>query len=399
MKRISSRCFFISLSIVLSIFVIFTTSVIFSNIITVESITVQSDRNTPVESRIFIYKGQPKDYYSDNPIAYVDTTGFNRNLKYECVLGDYLVAVPRDNTDYKNSSPLVCKASMAFKVPNRDWKNQKLKPDLDRKIKNLSSALAEVSAKKDYGSEALIYTELSQRIKPYDKISSVDFALMSFTATGRVFGVEKPTIFDENQGKYVISPDLYTKIKSFQVDNKIMGEGRLNYATLSRISSIQPYQMLYIDQFTDVNSVYNIPNMVSPSDIVKIPETTKGTKLTNLLRNARKYDNNREYEKSALIWSEIFSQAKMQKLKWANSAEVNLYNSTYNALRTRGLANYEPTQAAVFDPIQGGFVMSHQLKGSVVEFQKKNQLSKKSGKLDYTTLRFLADDELRNIQR
>jgi len=88
----------------------------------------------------------------------------------------------------------------------------------------------------DYGSAAFALSEGAARLKRYNKAESAAVGLKAFEAAGKVFGVGNATVFDPNQSKTVISPELGMAIKKHQKEVGLKETGKLDFETLKSVS-------------------------------------------------------------------------------------------------------------------------------------------------------------------
>ena len=88
----------------------------------------------------------------------------------------------------------------------------------------------------DYGSAALAFSEGATRLKKYNKAESVTAEVKAFKAAGKVFDVDKATVFDPNQSKIVISPKLGMALKKHQKEIGLKETGKLDFETLRSVS-------------------------------------------------------------------------------------------------------------------------------------------------------------------
>ncbi|MCE9687441.1 hypothetical protein LZP73_14725 [Shewanella sp. AS16] len=100
----------------------------------------------------------------------------------------------------------------------------------------------------DFGTAALAYTEAAYRLSSLDKNrqESINLEVNAYNAAGRYLSVVDSTVFDKQQNKLVMSPQLKEAILGLKNEKGLKATGALDFQTLSTMSSKTLSEILFI---------------------------------------------------------------------------------------------------------------------------------------------------------
>jgi len=144
-----------------------------------------------------------------------------KTLEEKCVSGENLLVKPKNPRYYVNrNTECPLKDSCIIRVTRKDI------------MGNLQANAAYLEATGEHAKAALVYNEISARSSSFDEKLAQSSIQKVYELAGRLFGIDKPTVYDPRQKKTVISPALGTSIKEFQKANELNETGRIDYLTL-----------------------------------------------------------------------------------------------------------------------------------------------------------------------
>lgn len=242
-------------------------------------------------------------------------------------------------------------------------------------IKNLLNQVDALESEEEFGALALVYTELSNRFRRLNSDLADQMRQQAYLYAGRNLSIDGALAFDSAQKTSVMSRQLKTALVEFQQRMKLTASARLDSATLQAMAGKPHWHFLY--GYESASPIGGPGPEVHPWEV---EETRKI--VENLVVNAEVAVKKQDYGLAALLYTETAQRfTDIDEIGAARNAEKESYSLVGRALGVK--------PATTYDPVQGKWVMSKELRRALKEYQAIQNLPV-SGQLDYRTLRRLA---------
>jgi hypothetical protein len=160
-------------------------------------------------------------------LKFLALTNSSGEAAVNCTPTDLLEAIPIANRDYYLSNPAVPCSPAAILHCQSHWV-----------LTVLTKAAQTAAMNRSYGKAALVNNELAVRQASVQLTDAAASKQRVYEQAADVLKVDDATVFDPQQGRQVMSPDLKAAVLAFQEKSDIPTSGQLDYKTLQKMSGV-----------------------------------------------------------------------------------------------------------------------------------------------------------------
>lgn len=339
--------------------------------IKVERIQVSDKQGGGVPSKLLHQHSSSNDVTRLNP---TDESGLlELNPPYEVSRFDTVRAVPVQDNLYFEPSETNVEEEIKITVFRRP-------PDENASTGKVSLKLS----RNDKGNNLLFFTELAARSRKKGfKRHAADAELQVYLVAAEILDVDVPAYFDKDRNRLVPSEKLENSIKTYQSQNQLEVNGKLNSQTVQALAGKKFWSVLYGSD--PETGIMPVSEPALPPDFADRIREFNDPILSMLAINVVKAKKASQWGLASLLLNELTSRLREfnsdASKELAVTTEVETYRLIGKALSI--------DKAVRYDPVQSRFVMAPLLSSELRKLQQETDL-KPTGQVDYVTLRSLA---------
>ena len=176
----------------------------------------------------------------DNKTTKVSVTGKNGYIQkdFDCDLLEKLIITADDSSYFQES--IACPLSSKYIALTSATYTFNLVSNAKLSIRN-----------GDLGTAAFAFNEAAWRTAKFEpnSIKSQQLELKTYETVGKFLEISQSTVFDVQQNKTVMTPELVKALQDYQNDNGLKEDGKLNFETMKKMSELPLNKVLFYIQF------------------------------------------------------------------------------------------------------------------------------------------------------